>query len=439
MSEFVPNSAPNGCRVGAVLAGRSPGSSGDSCASVPPETPNSNQRGLCHYRVFLEQHEELQTDTVDEHLRSLARISAVFGHRPFETIEIADVVRLKDKLRELRPDGESGRHSPSAVTHTLWHGGAFFRWLGERPGTRVDPHLPGYFNLSRRERAAAGDAVKDSSLTFDQAICIFIAMPSSDPLAIRNRAIFAVLLVTGMRSAALRTLRGKHVNPDTRWINQDPREVDTKFSKHIRTYCLDLGHGLLEAIRLWSRCRAGLGFGVSDAFFLPDRYLQPNGLRLGYRPASDDPAQCWKSDDPVQQIIKTAAASAGFEPAAIASHDFRKTIHPFLARRGNMVVAEEVALQLNFGQTPTEVIRKHYGRMPEPEREAILDELCRRALSSRTELELYLAFERGELTEPDPDFERARDVFRRHVSSGGLEPDHRLKLTKAGSHLTTGL
>ncbi|MBK8456422.1 MAG: site-specific integrase [Phyllobacteriaceae bacterium] len=398
-----------------VLAGRSPGSSGDSCASVPPETHTSNLRRLYHYRVFLEQHEELQTDTVDEHLRSLARISAVFGHRPFEEVEIADVVRLKDKLRELRSDGESGRLSPSTVTHTLWHGGAFFRWLSARPGVKIDPHLPGYFNLSRREQRVAADAVKGAGLTFDQAACIFREMLSATPTEKRNRSIFALFIVTGMRIGALVTLRGKHVNMDTRWINQDPREVDTKDGKHIRTYCLDLGHGLIDAIRIWSRWRTENGFGAGDAFFLPDRYLQPNGLGLGFAPSSESPASCWKSDDQVRQIIKNAAANAGFDTTAIASHDFRKTIHPFLARCGAMTVAEEVALQLNFGHTPTETIRKHYARMPEAEREAILDELCRRALSSRTELELYLAFERGEIADSDPDFERARGIFRRNM------------------------
>lgn len=385
--------------------------------SIPPETCNSNQRWLFYYRRYLEEHEEWEADTVDEHLRSLARISAIFGHSPFEAISIDDVIKLKDKLREMRVDSDEGDLSHSTVAHILWHGGAFFRWFVKRPDVKIDPDLPGYFNLSRREKGAESSAVKGTSLTFDMVVCIFAAMPASNPVEIRNRAIIAMFATTGIRVAALSTLRGKHVNIDTRWINQDPREVDTKFGKHIRTYCFDLGHGFLDAIREWWRWRTNNGFGDNGAFFLPDRYLQPNSIGLGFKPASEGPAQCWKSDDPVQQIIKNATRLAGFDPAAIASHDFRKVIHPFLARRGGMTVAEEVALQLNFGQTPTEIIRKHYALMSEQEREAILGELCRRALSDHSELELYLAFQRGELTEADPDFERARDIFRRHAPS----------------------
>ncbi len=77
-----------------------------------------------------------------------------------------------------------------------------------------------------------------------------------------------------------------------------------------------------------------------------------------------------------------------------------------------MIVSEEVALDLNFGRTQKETIRKHYAQISEADREAILDELCRRALSDRSELDLYLAFERGEIPETHPDYRRAQGIYR---------------------------
>ncbi|MNT98411.1 hypothetical protein D3C72_2409860 [compost metagenome] len=53
--------------------------------------------------------------------------------------------------------------------------------------------------------------------------------------------------------------------------------------------------------------------------------------------------------------------------------------------------------------------------MRDSEREDALDELCRRALANRTELELYLAYERKEITYSDPDFRRAKDIFDRNA------------------------
>jgi hypothetical protein len=187
----------------------------------------------------------------------------------------------------------------------------------------------------------------------------------------------------------------------------------------------------LEAIcskrsRHGAKWRDRNGFNQEEPFFLPDRNIRANSVGLGYRPASIELAKCWKSIDPVQQIIKQAADAAGFAELDISSHDFRKAAHPFLAKHGGMTIADEVALELNFGQTPKETIRKHYAKTQEHEREEILDELCRRALSHRSELELYLGYERGEIAETDPDFQRAKDLFERHRAEAN-EVKHSLK------------
>jgi hypothetical protein len=78
-------------------------------------------------------------------------------------------------------------------------------------------------------------------------------------------------------------------------------------------------------------------------------------------------------------------------------------------------VSEEVALQLNFGHTPKETIRKHYASMSEADRESTLDELCRRVLSDRSELDLFLAFKRGEIPETHPDYRRAEGIYRNNA------------------------
>lgn len=383
-------------------------------ASIPPETHNGNLRWLYDYRVFLGSNRELDPRTVDEHLRALARMTAFLGHKRFEQINIADVCRFKDELRKRRVlEGDMGL-SWSTLGHTLDRCRAFFEWFQRRPDIKLDPDLPGYFELSRKERAAESSKVKGTSLTFDWALCLFAAMPASTPIEVRNSAVVAMLATTGIRVRALVTLRGKHVNTHTRWINQDPREVSTKYSKHIRTYCLDLGSGLLDAIRSWARWREVNGFGAEAPFFLPDRYIQSNAIGLGYCSAETSVPECWKSDDPIQRIIKDAAQAAGIPADNISSHDFRKVLHPFLSKRGSMAIFEEVALQLNLGHTPTETIRKNYTSMQDSEREEILDELCRRALSHRTELELYLAFERREITSADPDYERAKGIYERN-------------------------
>jgi hypothetical protein len=62
---------------------------------------------------------------------------------------------------------------------------------------------------------------------------------------------------------------------------------------------------------------------------------------------------CWKSDDAVERIIKNAALAADIADDSVSSHDVRKIIHPFLSKRGLMIVTEEVALELNLGHSST--------------------------------------------------------------------------------------
>ncbi len=398
-----------------VIGGVVSGSIGRNGASIPPETSSSNSRWLYDFRIYLESNREFGVSTIDEYLRAAGRMSAFLGHKPFEKIGIADVRRFKDELRKRRELGGSQGLSWSTVLHTLDRCGGLFRWLQRRPGFEMDPDLPGYFKMSRRERAAEAGMVKGTSLTFDQALYLFATMPVTGPIELRDRAIVAMFIVTGIRVAALITLGGKHVNMHTRWINQDPREVSTKFAIHIRTYCLDLGSGLLDALQQWARWRSANGFGDEAPFFVPDRYIQPNGIGLGYRSVEAEAAQCWKSDAPVQRIIKNAARAAGIPEEAVSSHDFRKVLHPFLSKRGKMEINEEVALQLNLGHTPKEVIRKHYASMQDSEREELLDDLCRRALSNRSEVELYAGYHSGRISEADPDYDRARVIYQRYA------------------------
>lgn len=195
--------------------------------------------------------------------------------------------------------------------------------------------------------------------------------------------------------------------------------MNTKFGKYIRTYCLDLGSGLLDAIRDWARWREANGFGADATFFLPDRYMQPNGIGLGYRSAEAETPKCWKSDAPIQRLIKDAVQAAGIPEEGISSHGFRKILHPFLFKRGSVAIIEEVALQLNLGHWPTETIRKHYASMQDSEREQFLDEPCCRALSHRDRLDLYLGFKSGKIIETDPDHARAKAIHERVQSGEG--------------------
>lgn len=52
----------------------------------------------------------------------------------------------------------------------------------------------------------------------------------------RDKAVFALLCLTGIRVGALVTLRIKRIDLDEKSVTQNPREVATKFGKSIDTF-----------------------------------------------------------------------------------------------------------------------------------------------------------------------------------------------------------
>ena len=376
---------------------------------IPPETNKINKRWLAGYQRFLLENRRYKEKTVDEHLRSVAHASAIADHITFTRYSIQLVVSVKKALIA-HLDGDAAVLSRSTIHRVLNHCTMFFEWLERHDGVRLEPDLPGYFQPSKQERRLAAQAVKETELTFALALSLFRTMSASTGTEIRNKAILALLIMTGIRVDALASLRGKHVDVQFWWINQLPPEVRTKSDKHIRSYCLDLGYGLRDALKAWARWRDANGFGDHDAFLLPDRFIQCNPIGLTYRPAdSGNPALPWQSADRVRAIIRSAAECAGMAALDVGAHDFRRMITPYLSSQADMSQRHKLALQLNLGHQPRETIDKHYNKMSDAERAEALDELCR-TVQGRTDESLALAYERGLIPHTDPDHERARQA-----------------------------
>ena len=61
-------------------------------------------------------------------------------------------------------------------------------------------------------------------------------MPHTTPREKRDKAIFALLCLTGVCVGALISLRIKHVDLAEKSVTQNPREVATKFCKSLHTF-----------------------------------------------------------------------------------------------------------------------------------------------------------------------------------------------------------
>lgn len=93
-------------------------------------------------------------------------------------------------------------------------------------------------------------------------------MPSETIIERRNRAAFALLMLTGIRDGALVSLRVKHVDLIEGQIFQDAREVRTKNPKTFYTWLLSVGEMYLTCLIDWViELRKELLLGPDDAVF----------------------------------------------------------------------------------------------------------------------------------------------------------------------------
>jgi integrase len=71
--------------------------------------------------------------------------------------------------------------------------------------------------------------------TLEQIQHVLSTMPASTEIERRDRAVIAFTVLTGARDGAIASLKLKHVDIDQSRVDQDARQVKTKFSKSFRT------------------------------------------------------------------------------------------------------------------------------------------------------------------------------------------------------------
>jgi len=131
-----------------------------------------------------------------------------------------------------------GKSTMRSVLSTLRE---FILWLSQQDGfrSRIRASDADYFNLSRRDEAEARAAPPRPAPSINQAKRALGLMPSATPQQKRDKAVFALLCLTGVRVAALVSLKIKHVDLQEQSVTQNPREVATKFGKAIDTKLFD--------------------------------------------------------------------------------------------------------------------------------------------------------------------------------------------------------
>ena len=283
-----------------------------------------NERIKRRYFTFLKEAKRHGEPTVDAAAKALSRFEVYTRYRDFKAFHFAQAVAFKNHLAEQEGQRSGEKLSKATLHATLNQLKRFFQWLAWQRGYKSRVRYPDteYFNLSDKDTRIATAKRHQNFPTLEQIRHVVSKMPVGNEIERRNRALVAFTLLTGARDSAIASLKLKHVDLIEGCVNQDAREVKTKFSKTFSTYFFPVGEEVHDIVTEWvCHLREELLWGNDDPLFPqtrvapgPDRQFAPAGLAREH----------WSTASPIRTIFREAFVNAGL-PYFIP-HSFRNTL-----------------------------------------------------------------------------------------------------------------
>jgi len=284
----------------------------------------ANERIKYKYFDFLKEAKGHSEPTVDAAAKALNRFEVYSKFRDFKVFHVKQATAFKRHLANQNGQ-QSGRKLSKATLHaTLTQLKRFFQWLARESGykSRIQYSDAEYFNLPDKDIRVATAKRHQKAPTMEQIKHVISTMPTDTEIERRNRALVAFTLLTGARDSAIASMKLKHVDLIASCVNQDAREVKTKFSKTFDTFFFPVGEEVREIVSEWiSYLRDEKLWGNDDPLFPatrvalgPSRQFEASGLKREH----------WSTATPIRKIFHDAFTTAGlpyFNP-----HSFRNTL-----------------------------------------------------------------------------------------------------------------
>jgi integrase len=330
-----------------------------------------NERIKRRYYIWLKEARGQSEATIDQIAASIDRFEAYTKCADFRTFHIEKVKAFKIRLSEDTSARTSERLSHATVYSTLSALKAFFEWLAGQPGYKGafafgDWH---YFGPSGITASIAKAHRPSRAPSLDEIRRVIELMPTDTEVERRDRAVIALIAVSGARVNAVASFRLGHLDIERRVIHQDARTVKTKFRKSFETWFFPVGEDLEQIVIDWAQSLREKGWRSDDPLF-------PNTLvavsRAGQFASCGIARAHWTSTGPIRAIFRIAFARAGLPYPN--PHSFRETLAA-LGREVCASLAEMQAWAQNLGHESMTTTFGSYGKVAPAEQ----GELVRRA------------------------------------------------------------
>ncbi|MBF0523367.1 MAG: tyrosine-type recombinase/integrase [Candidatus Omnitrophica bacterium] len=205
--------------------------------------------------------------------------------------------------------------SLSIVSHYnyLRHLRTFFDWLSREPGykSKIAPASIDFLRPLEKEARIATQKQPRPFPTLEYVQKLTATIKPDTEIALRDRALIAFTLLSGMRDQAIASLPLGCINEETRTINQNPQKgVQTKFSKLINSTLFEFDPALVEYFLEWVKRLKKQEYTPTDPLF-PQARTENSPDNLSFETATNVSRAFWKGAGPIRKIFNKRSDEAG--------------------------------------------------------------------------------------------------------------------------------
>lgn len=331
-----------------------------------------NERIKRVYFTYMKEARRYSEQSIDAVAKALHRFESYTRFKDFKSFHHQQAVGFKAHLSAQVNGRTKEALSKATLYSTLAALKGFFQWLAGQPGykSKFTYSDAEYFNLGRGDTAIAKAHREQSVPTLEQIRYVISTMPSGTDIERRNRTLIAFELLTGARDGAIASMKLKHVDLIEGKVEQDAREVKTKFRKTFATYFFPVGDDIRQIVTDWVHyLRIEKLWGLGDPLFPRTRVAVGAGH---YFEAVGLDRNGWSNATPIRAVFKDAFTGAGlpyFNP-----HSFRKTLAQFGERVCETPEAFKAWSQ-NLGHENVLTTFASYGQVATPRQAELIREL----------------------------------------------------------------
>lgn len=251
--------------------------------------------------------------TIDKIECSLSKFEEFLKYEDFTKFNKEKALSYKSWLKKSKY-----RNKPMQIStycHYLKMLKNFYEWLIMQPGykSKLSGNDIAYLNTADSESKISQQGRLKKNPSLEYAIKLTASIKGKSEIEMRDRALIAFTVLTGMRDSAMASLPLGCVEIEEQEVYQDPKAgVKTKYSKQIMSKIFSFDKRLLNFVLEWTKYLNSKGFTCNDPLF-PRAKTASKGKDLSFQKSDEVEPIYWQGAGRIRYIFKNRAKAANME------------------------------------------------------------------------------------------------------------------------------